>query len=41
MRSWLEKTHIEIMHPADNGKKCVAVERFVRTLKNNDAPWKK
>ena len=38
MRSWLEKTHIEIMHPADNGKKCVAVERFVRTLKNNDAP---
>ena len=38
MRSWLEKTHIEIMHPAYNGKKCVAVERFVRTLKNNDAP---
>ena len=38
MRSWLEKTDIEIIHPADNGKKCVAVERFFRTLKNNHVP---
>ena len=36
MRSWLEKNFKEIMHSADNGEKCAAVERFIRTLKNND-----